>query len=482
MKASDIQNKPWWYKYRPRLTDWHFWIVQILTIGIAVAHLVLERQGYYSGLGRLYFVPIILLIIPVIYAALIFGSVGSNSTTVWVVAISIPNLIFGHSGLERIGESFQLATLVTVAVFMGQHVDRERSLSHKIEAADSALRSSEAKYRKLFNSSPIAILLLDQNHAILDANPAAGALFGKPLAELKGMDASLLEMKNGTNLPAPAGSNRWWEANLITWPRNNSEIYLKPTLTQINDNEGNLITQVVLRDLTEEYNRQEGLKAYTAHIIRAQEEERLHIARELHDETIQNLSLLCRHLNNACNPEAKLSPPAAEELQETKKIAEKTVRELRDFTKALRPPSLDDLGMVASIRRLLVDFLDRTGIKGRFQIVGEEKRLPKDIETGMFRIAQEALWNVEHHARATEVTIMLHFDENETKLSVSDNGVGFDVPPVLGGLKANSHLGLVGMQERADLFGGKLAIQSTPGRGTSINVTIPSSKVLPVGG
>jgi len=175
---------------------------------------------------------------------------------------------------------------------------------------------------------------------------------------------------------------------------------------------------VVLRDLTEEYNRQEGLKAYTAHIIRAQEEERLHIARELHDETIQNLSLLCRHLNNACNPEAKLSPPAAEELQETKKIAEKTVRELRDFTKALRPPSLDDLGMVASIRRLLVDFLDRTGIKGRFQIVGEEKRLPKDIETGMFRIAQEALWNVEHHARATEVTIMLHFDENETKLSV----------------------------------------------------------------
>jgi len=64
----------------------------------------------------------------------------------------------------------------------------------------------------------------------------------------------------------------------------------------------------------------------------------------------------------------------------------------------------------------------------------------------------------------------------------SDNGVGFDVPPVLGGLKANSHLGLVGMQERADLFGGKLEIQSTPGKGTSINVTIPSSKMLPVGG
>ncbi len=473
MKNQFPPQDHWVYKYRPRLKDWRFWVIQVLAVGIAITHSLFESQGYFSELGRLYFIPIILLVVPVIIAALIFGSAGSVSTALWVIAISIPSLIFDHTGFERYGELFQMGTLLAIAIFMGDRVDKERSLRYKVEAIDTALRSSEAKYLNLFDSSPIAILLLDKNDTIVDANPAAGFILNKPPTVLKGTDMSQIEVKKMPDSPAAPQQNRWWEANLVVKPINGSETFLRPTCTQVTDNQGQTLTQVMLRDVTEEYYRQAGLKAYTAHIIRAQEEERLHIARELHDETIQNLSLLCRQLDNVRSSEENLSPSAVEDLQETQKIAEKTVKELRDFTKGLRPPSLDDLGMVASIRRLLVDFMDRTKISGQFQIIGAEKRLAEDIEVGMFRIAQEALWNVEHHAKATNVDITVYFDKSYIKLRVSDNGVGFNVPPVLGGLTAKSHLGLVGMQERTELFGGKLDIQSSPGKGTIIDVTIP---------
>jgi signal transduction histidine kinase len=249
--------------------------------------------------------------------------------------------------------------------------------------------------------------------------------------------------------------------------------YLEPTYTKVKDIQGNVITQIILRNVTEEHQRQEGLKAYTAYMLRAQEEERQHIARELHDETIQTLALLCRQLDSIDSRGGGLSSFCVEELAKARKMAEKAVGELRDFTRALRPPILDDLGAVASIRRLLVDFTDRTKVKGQFQIIGEEKRSSRDTEVGIYRIAQEALWNVEHHARATNVAVTIAFKETEIVLKVVDDGIGFDVPAVIGISSAASRLGLVGMQERAEIFGGKLEINSSPGKGTTIIVYIP---------
>jgi signal transduction histidine kinase len=460
-------------KYYPPFRNWHFWTVQLLAIPIAVLHLLFVNNVYFSTFQGLYFIPITLLVIPVVYAALTFGFAGSISTAIWVVILSVPNLLFGLNGLERVGEIFQMAVLVTLAIFLGQRVDREMNSRKKIEAANAALLASENKYQGLFSSSAFPVFILDKNSIIIDANPSAGRLLKTSPNNLKGIAANLLAIQCAGEGSFSSSKPNWWETDIVVSQNGDSEVYLEPAVTNLKDTQGDTITQVQLRDITEQHQRQAGLKAYTAYMLRAQEEERQHIARELHDETIQTLSLLCRKLDSVKNTCQDLSSSAASEIKDAGLIAEKSVKDLRAFTKSLRPPILDDLGVVASVRRLLVDFLDRTKIQGQFKLNGEEKRLPKDVEVGLYRIAQEALWNVEHHAQASHVTVTMTFNENDTGLKIVDDGTGFDLSFATSISTASSHLGLLGMQERAELFGGKMEIASTPGKGTSISVSLP---------
>lgn len=465
-----IQNL---HKYYPPFRNLHFWTVQLLAIPIAVLQFVFVNTEYFSHIQGLFFIPVTLLVVPVIYAALTFGFAGSIGTAGWVVILSIPNLIFGPTGIERVGEVFQLVILVSMAIFMGQRVDRDISSRKKIEDAIAALAASETKYRGLFNSSPLPILLLDKNNIIVDANPSGGILLKRSSDSLKGLPSNAIGIKGIPKDPLIFPFENWWKANIVINTNEGAGTFLEPIYTRVKDLQGNEITQIILRDITEEHQRQEGLKAYTAYMLRAQEEERQHIARELHDETIQTLALLCRQLDNIDGKGGELSSSCTEELGKARKIAEKAVGELRDFTRALRPPILDDLGAVASIRQLLVDFTDRTKIKGQFQILGEEKRLSRDTEVGIYRIAQEALWNVEHHAKASNALVTITFNAKDIVLKVVDDGIGFDVPAVIGVSSAASRLGLVGMRERAEIFGGKLEINSHPGKGTVITVYIP---------
>lgn len=345
--------RQWIYPYRPRFRDWHFWIVQGIIIGIAAVHDIIEVGGYIPSLGVLYFLPISLFFVPVVYAALYFGFHGSIATAIWVIIITIPNWIFWHQGLERLGVIFQMSLLVAVAVFVGQRVDRENAARQKTEDANVAIRT------------------------------------------------------------------------------------------------------------------------YATHIVQAQEEERQRIARELHDQTIQGLALLNQRLGTIKDRNPHLPSAVAEEVREAQQLAEESAKEVRNFIWSLRPPILDDLGIVPSIRRLVLDSTERTGMKGHFRLVGKERRLPQDIEVGMFRIAQEALWNVERHSKGTEMAITITLTKDEARIDISDNGIGFTVPQVLHSFYTTGKLGVLGMQERAELIGGKLEIQSIPKKGVTVNFSIP---------
>jgi len=112
-------------KYYPPFKNTHFWTVQFLAVPIAIISWILMRTEYFSHFQGLFFIPITLQVLPVIYAALTFGFAGSVSTAAWVVFLSLPNLIFGPPGLERVGVILQLIILVTLAIFIGQRVDRE---------------------------------------------------------------------------------------------------------------------------------------------------------------------------------------------------------------------------------------------------------------------------------------------------------------------------------------------------------------------
>jgi len=174
----------------------------------------------------------------------------------------------------------------------------------------------------------------------------------------------------------------------------------------------------------------------------------------------------------AVRTSSRITSSLTQEIRDAKIITEGVVNGLRDFTRSLRPPILDDLGLVTSIRRLVLDLTERSGIRGRIELVGEERRLPEHLEVGLFRIAQEALRNVESHSRANEVVVAMTFTDHETRLDVRDNGVGFSLQSGIEDLASSGQLGIIGMHERAELLGGELRIHSTPGKGTTVTVFI----------
>lgn len=466
-------------RYRPEFSNRHFWIVQGLIFLIAIAHDIIEAGGYLPHLGMLYFLPISIFFVPVVYAALNFGFPGAIATASWATLLTVPNWIFWHSGSERWGVIYQLLLLNTVAFFVGHRVDREIHARTHAESASTALAVSEKNYRSLFEESPAPILILNIRGAhpiVLEANPAAGALLdkaddslrGMPLAELVGLKAAGQLAEFSANPESPLDV-----ISLAGAP--GLKQHFKPILFQAGSSPDNADFHLVLRDITDEHNRQAGIRAYAASVIQSQEEERKRIARELHDDIIQALVVLHRSLNSADSGCENQPGSSAPELSEAKRNVEEVVGRLRTFATNLRPPALDDLGVVASIRRLLADLSAQYQLKTELIIDGEPRRLPPDLELTLFRIAQEALRNVERHARATEAAVTIRFRHDEVTLEVRDDGVGFIPPRSPTDLVASAQLGLIGMRERAELLGGNLRVESAPGKGTTVVASLSVS-------
>ncbi len=205
--------------------------------------------------------------------------------------------------------------------------------------------------------------------------------------------------------------------------------------------------------------------------IRAQENERLRISRELHDDTVQNLAYLSNELDRL-NRSDHLAPHVHDGLSEMRAIAESTLSGVRQFSRDLRPSILDDFGLTAAVEWLTEDFTERCGMVVRLEVSGTPRRLSSETELTLFRIVQEALRNVEKHAEASEVTVGVVFEPQSLRLSVKDNGKGLGQPPSMGDLVASGKLGLTGMYERAQLVGASLTLSSPPGEGTLVTATL----------
>jgi signal transduction histidine kinase len=215
--------------------------------------------------------------------------------------------------------------------------------------------------------------------------------------------------------------------------------------------------------------RQESLQSYVRQITQAQEDERLRIARELHDETAQELVYLVRKLEQLGDGAGQAHAAPVQELLE---MARATLQSVRRFSRDLRPPVLDDLGLLAAIEMVVEDTDGRLSQGAHLEVCGEPRRLDGAVELALFRIAQEALRNVEKHSRARSATVALEFADHEVKLSVSDNGRGFSPPKDLSQLARRGSLGLLGMKERAELVGGRLEVRSSPGHGSEVAATV----------
>lgn len=220
------------------------------------------------------------------------------------------------------------------------------------------------------------------------------------------------------------------------------------------------------------------LRALSERAINAQEEERKRIALSLHDDTGQALSMLIIHLE-------QLQVRMPEELTElhakldaAHQLAARTLIELRKIISGLRPTVLDDLGLVPAIRWYARAHLEAAGVRVEVQADDQSFPLPAQLNSTLFRIAQEAVNNILRHAQAATARISLCRSGNEVRLQIEDDGQGFDRQQIQEEAVRLQRLGLLGIQERAELVGGKVSVNSIPGKGTQLLVSVP----LPLSG
>ena len=336
------------------MRDRRFWIVQVLAIGISVVDTTLDTARLLRLNSDLYMLPESAYFLPVLYAALNFGIEGALPTSLWCVALTVPNVLLFHDGDESIGIAIQLTLLVILGVVVARRVDKERRARLVAE----------------------------------DAN--------RQLADI-----------------------------------------------------------------------QVSLKSYIGMALRAQEDERFRLSRELHDETVQELVVAKGALENV--PEA---PGQRDRLDVVDLALQRCIDGVRRFCRALRPSVLDDLGLVPALEWLLADLADRSGIHTVLKEQGDRLRLDPEQELVIFRVAQEALHNIEHHAMADRVVALLTYSPDRLCLEVVDDGCGFDPQHVRQG-----SLGLAGMHERASLIGAAFEVSSRPGATcVRLDLTLVSEK------
>jgi len=227
------------------------------------------------------------------------------------------------------------------------------------------------------------------------------------------------------------------------------------------------------------------LRALTGKLTEVQEIERKQLARELHDEMGQaltaismNLSIIRKDLPDTC------LDICGERLDEASLLVDETLEQVRELSLNLRPPMLDDLGLVPTLRWYIQRYSKRTGMAVDFDTThfecnanvdgsGLDDRLHPDLETAFYRVLQEALTNVARHAGATTIRLSLRRTDSGVSAYVEDDGCGFDVATVMDQNLPGIGAGLLGMRERMVLLGGRLTLQSEPGTGTQLHFSVP---------
>lgn len=462
--------RPETWDSRPKLRRWGplsalragCWAMQALAILVVLAQVATDLVHGGLRVPLVELVPAVLFLGPVLYAVCLFDALGSVAAASGLLFLAALDVALLQRGLHRWSDALEVGIVVTLAVCVGQRVASELTARRRAREADEARLLSETAYQALFAHSQTPILVVEDDGIIRDANVAAGLLFtttaeirGRPLAALFGPGTARRML-----LGPPPGA-------VTVRDGVGAEVVLRPIRTCVSTPAERRLVQLVLRDVTEEHRHQRERERYTSSVLRGQEEQRRQLAQELHDQPVQALISVCHHLDMVPQ-RASLPADTVASLEQTRSLVERTVQELRELARGLRPPTLDDLGLATSLGHLLDELEERTGVRTQFTVSGDERRLGPEVEGALYRIAQEAVRNVERHAAAGQVRMELAFDRG-VQFTVCDNGRGF-LPPPAG--CAGTGLGLLGIQERSALLRGQLDITSSPGHGTTICVKI----------
>ena len=492
-------------------TDSRFWLLQTVVLALALVRLA-ATVGLNLDTSNLALEvsTVVIFIIPVVIAALYYGWWGGIATVAWTTVLCVPRLAEAadHGRTAALwAEVLQLAVLAVAALLIGRRVSAETRVRDQADTARRARVQAELLYRDLFESNQSPILIVDAQGFVIESNASADHAFrlrardadpgdgggtdsgrSRRLVDVIGADAASLVL---THLVSDdAGTGDVGQRNVdpsgaddrvppVPFDVSGQRVLYRPTATLVGSTATDRRMQVIFEDVTAETRRHDLMEAYAGRVVLGQEEERRHIAQELHDGPLQTLIHLCRQIDslgaNSGTPARSVDdvtvgvPPSLASLRTTVEV---TVAELRSIARGLRPSVLDDLGLVASLNQILSDASARQGFETSLSLGGDVARLPPAIELAVFRIAQEAITNVERHAEAGRVVVSLDFGDSGLRLRVQDDGVGFARSDRL---DDGQSLGLPGMSERARLIGGRVQIRSEVGQGTSVEVWVPTS-------
>ena len=278
----------------------------------------------------------------------------------------------------------------------------------------------------------------------------------------------------------------FWAVRWITQPLERLVRQAREVADGHYDSEVNLSAIAEIRELGRTFNHmvsqlasyRHGLQEYVASVTDTQEEERKRIARDLHDGTVQSLIAIGQRLELARHTlEEQSIAESKAQLTELRNMVTETIASVRQFSRDLRPLALEDLGLIPALHFLTNRLTQDEAIETELEIEGEAIGLSPDLETAIYRLVQESLNNIRKHAQASQVRVIVRFLARQTILEVHDNGTGFDVPQAKTDLARRGSFGLLGMEERAHLFGGDISIQSAYNQGTILRVILPHEQL-----
>lgn len=388
------------------------------------------------------------------------------------------------------------------------NVRLEQEIAARRQAQEAA-ENSELKHRSVVESASDGIVTIDASGKIVAVNRGAEAMFGYERRSLIGKaftrllppsrrgltryQLHRLVSGNGTQLlqrPLETcalhrdGQEFPVELNVAMW-RTRDGVFFTGIVRDIRERKQ---AETALRESREHYIRlfeearamEHDLRQLSNKILTAQEEERKHISRELHDEIGQTLTaanvsiaMLRKH--------AQADPEFARKVEGAQRLLEQCMNMVHQFARELRPSMLDHLGPFAALQNYVKTYTERTGIAVELENTADVSRLDVQQGTVLYRVGQECLTNVFKHAHATKVKIRLMEQPGGVCMEITDNGRGIALAPA-GGANGQQRLGLVGMQERVRLVNGRFAVDSAPRRGTTVRVHIPLSPPPSSGG
>ena len=383
--------------------------------------------------------------------------------------------ICGLDGVRRRMETHAVPLRNNESLVVGQ-LAITRDISER-RRSEEALRESEERYRELFENAKDAIYVHDLSGRYTSVNRAAEKLSGFSREQILGKHFSnfvsprdLKHVRTNFCRKLDEENETIYEVNMVS--RDGRRIPVEVSSRLVYEKGVAVGVQGSARDITDRKRAQEAQRLYSRRLIQAQETERAKIARELHDEIGQVLTAVrinLQSIKNSCSIDGSVPP-----LDDSIGVVDEALGRVRELSIELRPSLLDDLGLHAALRWYVDRYAQRTGIIAEVLNGFEgDSRLPRELETACFRIAQEALTNVARHARAASVSVQLQRSRERILLTIVDDGVGFIIDQLRRSETPASALGLRGMEERALAVGGYLEIDSGVQRGTRIRATFP---------